>query len=600
MDRTAASLDERINVAVTGMATLSGKPSCLILDEVDGIAHSGSNGGVLGRLLKISSTPWKERGAKRPIQKRPVVCICNNPWEKELRPLRDVATHIKVDSVLPIKLVDRLVEICSMEGVNADTSCLRELCTLSGGDIRSCLFTLQFLSQKHKGKRLTPKQISGVGLKDKMYSYFDVMEAVFHTDDAKAAQTLRRIENGGVEMTADAYRQMDQTKEHKITGQSNVLVRHMTSGHPELERLLEGCFEEYLDVRYADYDMKKTAALTKRASEFNTFQALSREKMFLGCDYMYGPQLIIQYHDCCRTVRTVAKKRWAMPKKAWENRKKLEKTQEIVEAYICKNDIKRLYYASMHAFVLDYLPAMLAVLNPYGLRHSRPAALVALQTQQDPEEKRLFDSTVAQYIAEHLSFSEIDVYDKTKGTPFGSTKKIAKISPDLDSISFYGKQYRKFFMLPDDVKRRLWKAVKEAEIAQKVDTAMEQPGEASTTSTPALGKSMFGVRVTAPKQKPTKEAVPEKKKGPSTKAQPPSELKGLAKGKAVMNPTSIKRDMFGNIIKKKAPVKQVVQTGVVNPLSKHKMFDKTIGCKYDQNRGFTNAVRKKGSWSDWL
>ena len=590
MDRTASSLDERISVSVTGAATLGDKPSCLILDEVDGIAHSsGPGGGVLAKLLRISATPWSEKG-KKPLQLRPVVCICNNPWEKELRPLRAVAQHIKVDSVMPAKLVERLTEICRHEGVNAESSCLRELCTLSHGDIRSCLFTLQFLAQKFDGKRLTARQVSGVGLKDRIYSFFDVLETIFHADDAKAHAVLSKMAASGM-VAKGGLPKVAPAGGGGGGGHGARLIRHMCTGHPEMERLLEGCFDEYTQASYPDYDMRKTKMLLRAVSTYDTFRRHAQETMTLGIEFHYAPQLLLTYHTTCRTAK-VQRKKWQLPQRELQVRRRIEKTSEIVDTHLFENATKRQWYPSRASFILDYLTPFVAILNPVALR-TRGFIV-------DPASAQAFNALVNRLAEEKVSFQEVEVPDNDPKTPWGSTKKVLKFLPDLESVVFYGKKHRAFRPLPEDMRTKLFTAVKNASIIRAAAAANGGAGGGGK-------KSLFGAAGDAAKAGAAT--------GPC-KADRPSAIAGLAKkGSGAAAPAvrrvAVKRDMFGNIIpskekkdalKKKADLDGTgaAPVGMVNPLASHPMFDLEKGCKYEQNQGFTNAVRKKGSWSGWL
>lgn len=60
-----------------------------------------------------------------------------------LRPLRQVARVIRFRKPASQLLVKRLQEVCAAEGLTADLRSLTTLVDLTGGDVRSCLNTLQ-------------------------------------------------------------------------------------------------------------------------------------------------------------------------------------------------------------------------------------------------------------------------------------------------------------------------------------------------------------------------------------------------------------------------------------------------------------------------
>eukprot|EP01063_Lacrimia_lanifica_P017997 TRINITY_DN24979_c0_g1_i1.p1 TRINITY_DN24979_c0_g1~~TRINITY_DN24979_c0_g1_i1.p1 ORF type:complete len:844 (+),score=284.44 TRINITY_DN24979_c0_g1_i1:88-2532(+) len=551
MDRTASALDERIAAAATGAATLDMKPNCLILDEVDGVA-SASGAGVLGKLIKLATADWKVKG-KKPIQMRPVVCICNNPWEKELRGLREVAEHLIIDTVRPKKLTTRLREICHTEQVDADDSFLSELAAVSNGDIRSCLFSLQFLSQRYQAKRLTAKQISGVGVKDRVHSFADVMETIFHADDQKATQALARL---------------DTSNSARYSGKrSVVLLRYIAGGHPEMEKLYEAAFEEYPQARYHDYNMKKTSDLLRTLALLDQFLTTAREKAAFGIEYVYAPQALVAFHMTCQAPK-FAKKRWQYPKTFGAQKRKVTRSKELLDSVLGT----RRSSVPWRTMVLDYLSPLLAVLAPRTLWTNKGSF-----AQDTDDELKALKAAAQLYLAQGLTFKEQDVYD----TRFAAPQRKLKLYPDLDSLAFYGKQHRPFPPLKEDMRRKLVLAIRNAAIyAENAKAAAAKP-----------------VPSAAPAPSPKKRKADAVKQ---QNAQPPSALAGISKtvGTAANPAKRVKttRDLFGNVRTQRL----AAPTGKTSGLATHEMFDAAKGCKYEQNQGFTNAVRKRCSIRHWL
>ena len=92
--------------------------------------------------------PTSKDGKQRskPYLKRPIIFICNNLYAPALRPLLPYARRFQVDAPAPPRLVARLRGVLSSEGLSlwGGATLLHELVTAAGGDIRSCLYTLQF------------------------------------------------------------------------------------------------------------------------------------------------------------------------------------------------------------------------------------------------------------------------------------------------------------------------------------------------------------------------------------------------------------------------------------------------------------------------
>lgn len=96
-------------------------------------------------LIKlIQDVPAKKKG-KQPAKplRRPIICICNDLYAPALRPLRPFARIVRFRKPPTQFIVARLREICAREKLSADTRVLTTLVELTGGDVRSCLNTLQ-------------------------------------------------------------------------------------------------------------------------------------------------------------------------------------------------------------------------------------------------------------------------------------------------------------------------------------------------------------------------------------------------------------------------------------------------------------------------
>ena len=74
---------------------------------------------------------------------RPIICICNDLYAPNLRPLRPLARIIRFTPPTNVMLVHRLRSICVEEGLGADSKNLTMLTEIAEGDLRSCLNTLQ-------------------------------------------------------------------------------------------------------------------------------------------------------------------------------------------------------------------------------------------------------------------------------------------------------------------------------------------------------------------------------------------------------------------------------------------------------------------------
>lgn len=189
-ERAASTLVQRIEAAtqnksligstITGPSRMSnaegqGKPSLIILDEIDGVSSAEGQQGnfiqVLVEMVTAASAEGKDAGgedgekkegdveedagagkkrgkkgkkaSKYPPLRRPIICICNDPYAPALRNLRSIALTINL-RIPPVKvLAKRLEDICAWEGLSVELRTLMALVEETQGDIRSCLMTLQ-------------------------------------------------------------------------------------------------------------------------------------------------------------------------------------------------------------------------------------------------------------------------------------------------------------------------------------------------------------------------------------------------------------------------------------------------------------------------
>ena len=162
-ERSASVLTDRV-VRAMESATLDfsadakekGRPNCLILDEIDGADAKGA----IQALVDIirAEMPVKKGGGKTaPYLRRPIIFICNHKYAPALRPLLPYARHFQVQPPSNTRLVARLQAVLAKERLNmmGGSQLLHQLVTSTGGDIRSCLYTLQFASaQKDLSKAL--------------------------------------------------------------------------------------------------------------------------------------------------------------------------------------------------------------------------------------------------------------------------------------------------------------------------------------------------------------------------------------------------------------------------------------------------------------
>jgi DNA polymerase III delta prime subunit len=149
-DRSAQFLRERIAALESNRIDFhrnDGRPSCLILDEIDGVDGKGA----IEALVDIvkAEIPLKSHKKKGLYLRRPLILICNNKYAPALRPILPHCRHFNLAAPSQTRLISRL-RACLLEEhlVVSGTSVLHHLGAVAGGDIRSCLHTLQFVASR--------------------------------------------------------------------------------------------------------------------------------------------------------------------------------------------------------------------------------------------------------------------------------------------------------------------------------------------------------------------------------------------------------------------------------------------------------------------
>jgi chromosome transmission fidelity protein 18 len=156
-ERSATVLRERVVRAMESNTLSFGesghemsRPNCIILDEVDGADAKGA----IKALVDIIKAEIPPKGSKEKRKacflRRPIIFICNNKFAPALRPLLPFCRQLNVQPPSANRLIARLRSVLNDEqlAISGGSSLINQLVTTACGDIRSCLYTLQFVAAK--------------------------------------------------------------------------------------------------------------------------------------------------------------------------------------------------------------------------------------------------------------------------------------------------------------------------------------------------------------------------------------------------------------------------------------------------------------------
>uniref|UniRef100_A0A7S2ZB03 AAA+ ATPase domain-containing protein n=1 Tax=Rhodosorus marinus TaxID=101924 RepID=A0A7S2ZB03_9RHOD len=165
--------------------------SCLILDEIDGLFQAGESTSAISSICKLVSS-GAGQGAENRNGGVPIIALCNDVYVKALRPIRSIAPCYAMQPVAKVDLVERLLEILTIEGVAVNHILLEEIAELSNYDVRSSLNTLQFLQDALSQSPDTLKrQLSVFMHKDIGRSVFELWSKVFRETSTEASRGFR-------------------------------------------------------------------------------------------------------------------------------------------------------------------------------------------------------------------------------------------------------------------------------------------------------------------------------------------------------------------------------------------------------------------------
>jgi hypothetical protein len=223
---------------------------------------------------------------------RPLLCICNDLYAPALRELRPLVQVVEFRKAAGEKLLARLRAIVAAEGMAVSREALASLISLTDGDVRSCLHTLQYLrgQQRREARgagrvRVTADMLAAaaVGAKDQTRALFDVWGAAFRIPDTRRRAGGVGAGAGFTSLTAaaSAYRAE--------------LFNSAAAFSSEPALLLAGLHENLLSARGADPTMQHTASALEWLcfGEEVTHRALSKAAFPL---LKYFPAAVVGVH----------------------------------------------------------------------------------------------------------------------------------------------------------------------------------------------------------------------------------------------------------------------------------------------------------------
>lgn len=263
------------NALTTNSITSNGKPTCLVVDEIDSSINSGD---IVKVIADLVAADRGDRKKNKFVLNRPIICIANdiytslrygtNPMEKlrsisEMvafkRPIAGFSPGVRINVSAQKSVKEFLTDISNKERLGLDSKEIAEVFEVCDGDIRACINHLQFACRKlDRDVYAFVNESKSVAKKDANISWFSLVDRLFRRDHA-----LSKDEN------------FDGILELMSTGDG----KSAASG--SLDKIIRGCFNRYLDaVHLQDDSVVKPAIISDWLYYYDTMSMLGGDTFF--------------------------------------------------------------------------------------------------------------------------------------------------------------------------------------------------------------------------------------------------------------------------------------------------------------------------------
>lgn len=419
-DRTAGVFEAKL-LAATEMRSVMGhrKPNCLIIDEIDGVADGESSSAIDilvklvapgqgdGKVPSENLKPEKSKPKYAPLQ-RPIICICNDAYAPSLRRLRHVAQLFHFNKPSTSRIVSRLREICELEGLTTNSATLTTLVEQAEHDIRSCLNTLQLVYTQRSFFTSAQLTIAGIGKKDVSKGLYDVWQDVF----SRESQHSKPLEDTKSRKSINIH-----DTSATPTAQPNSSFEHLYNGISscnQTDKIVGGCFENYLSIITSDNTMNNTSMCADWLAHYDELTSVvHRHQAFDLTRYINTIPIAFHYKSATRAPTI------NHPKTDFEAQALLTHNKYTLQA--CMLNLPPLIYKSISKLdmVTDVISPFMDILAP-TIRAVNPQLL-------DPKDRAILDNLVDIMATHHLTFTP-------EKSPKQATSQKYCLEPNLESL----------------------------------------------------------------------------------------------------------------------------------------------------------------------
>lgn len=636
-ERSASVLTERVtramesttlnvsksNAGVDQIDTMAGRPNCLILDEIDGADAKSA----IASLVEIIRADIPAKGTKNKNKKqylrRPIIFICNHKYAPALRLLLPYSRQFDVTPPSSNRLTARLRSILTAENMSVigGSTLLHQLVAGTGGDIRSCLYTLQFASARAREmamQKLNKQEEAGVsrgnsgvvdisqalsmslggsgrGMKDERSDVADTISAIFR----KLKKTPQADTQGG----AAVPRKRDVER-----------ILQAVDCFGDNSKALDCLFMNVLRVSYVDPTLDRCLAAHEWMSgadvyrSFKTNVAMNNGNEHFAMQKFHIPSAAAAIHLLCRVeTRTDL---ILSTRQLNDARYQFEANDGLVSRFV--EGLSPKSRCSMHGtgIVSDFIPYCLWILSA-GFGSVALNRAVSSMDILNKYEKVAFDHHVGTLRALGLTYVKVDNTNVSVENGGEPRRGGMRLEPEIDVISkFEGLTVKHRKDIPSVLKELLAHGANLEEMRERERAAKDDIAAASSTASKPIAATVEaasgGISGFSPSKRPA--AIKDKTNTAGDKSEFSNTTPPKNEPKAKHTPVATSKNFLGIGAAKARKAKTARKAALVGFDQSKRMKKSHSGSgrplneviKFKYQKGFTQAVRVPCQLEDLL
>jgi len=466
-ERSASALTERVTRAMES-STLnlgdqdeynfkSGKPNCIILDEIDG-ADAKSSIQALVEIIRAEIPPPQSKGgssngkrgkAKTTYLRRPIILICNHKHAPALRPILPYAKQFDVQPPNPERLTSRLNAVLAAENMSvvAGSMLLHRLVSATGGDVRSCLYALQFASARARELALKKIQREGGEMSSKVMVNISSTLMGALGDNGNGMKDMQSDVSTTVATVFRRVKSVHSNKRQKtasgvsssVASKKGVdLVLKAVDHFGDNSKTLDCLFMNLTRVAYVDPTLDRCAVAFEWLSEADTYRshksqiAMNNSAEHQSMQKFYIPSAAAAIHllCCVETRPDLTFSTRPLSDLYYQNQANVSLVHRFVEGLAPR--ARRGVGGGTDVVVSDVIPYGLWLLSAGEGKHSlsRPVSSVDILTA---EEKLVFSAHVETLRALGLTYVKESHSFHHSSNPNASNETV-RLEPEIDRL----------------------------------------------------------------------------------------------------------------------------------------------------------------------